>query len=51
MLHFTKFMQFRMYVRHPHTDRSVSQKLEGEKPGLEREIDGKTKGKTHDTNK
>lgn len=51
MLHFTKFMQFGMYVRHPHTDRSVSQKLEGEKPGLEREIDGKTKGKTHDTNK
>lgn len=35
----------------PHTDRSVSPKLEGEKPGLEREIDGRTKGKTHDTNK
>lgn len=51
MLHFTQFMQFGMQVRHPHTDRSVSQKLEGDKPGLERERDGRTKGKTHDTNK
>lgn len=48
---FTQFMQFGKHVRHPHTDRSVGQKLEGEKPGLEIEIDGRTKGKTHNTNK